>query len=249
MEAKRRFSGHFQTNSATWRFWGTWDVPEHLCYSLGFALWWDIGNQGQGAGWLYLGHGAWTVGGGQGTFFLFPERTQWRINVYKIFVHQDMWSSQAPTGQGAKPICPPQQLGPAARLAVGEEGPQPGDRTAYEQQSSPSAESILATSQGLFGGQRGRTHQELNQLNPAWTQGCKRPRLGTAVPLRVLRKDGITQPLNYRQDIRQDTTILKQNKTNKNPQTTTKAEAKYHPFLPTLSRELMEPSHHLFGQH
>lgn len=190
------------------------------------------------------------MGGGQGTFFLFPERTQWRINVYKIFVHQDMlWSSQAPTGQGAKPICPPQQLGPAARLAVGEEGPQPGDRTAYEQQSSPSAESILATSQGLFGGQRGRTHQELNQLNPAWTQGCKRPRLGTAVPLRVLRKDGITQPLNYRQDIRQDTTILKQNKTNKNPQTTTKAEAKYHPFLPTLSRELMEPSHHLFGQH
>lgn len=62
---------------------------------------------------------------------------------------------------------PPSNVGPDARLVVGEEGPQPGDRTAYERESSPSAESILATSQGLFAGQHGRIHQELNQLNPS----------------------------------------------------------------------------------
>lgn len=63
---------------------GTWDVPGHLCYSLGFAqAEQDMENRGQVAGWHEPGDGVWTAGGEQGTSeqFLFPspERTQWRL--------------------------------------------------------------------------------------------------------------------------------------------------------------------------
>lgn len=90
-----------------------------------------------------------------GHFGAVPISITWKDPVafdtqYESFGYQGMlWSSQAPTQWGAKPICISQQC-PDVQLMIAEGGSQPGDHTLCERQSNPSVVVILVRLKGCL---------------------------------------------------------------------------------------------------